>query len=83
MKLVNGVELPKTNDITSTLEEQTIPRTVCWAFTPIRMHHISSLSVICNCMITPPDSDKNISGRSRAFQHLGSGRARPVLGECS
>lgn len=70
MKLVGGVELPKTNDIMSTLGEQTIPQTVCWAFMPIRLHHISFLNTVCNS-ITPPDSDKNTSGRSQALQRLG------------
>lgn len=70
MKLVGGVELPKTNDIMSTLEEQTIPQTVCWAFMPITLHHISFLNMGCNSMITPPDSDKNTSGGSQALQQL-------------
>lgn len=71
MKLAGDVELPKTNDIMSTLEEQTIPQTVCWALMPIRLHHISFLNTVCISMITPPDSDKNTSGRSQALQQLG------------
>ena len=71
MKFVGGVELPKRNDIMSTLEEQTIPQTVCWALMPIRLHRISFLNTVCNSMITPPDSDKNTSGRSQALQQLG------------
>lgn len=71
MKLVGGVELPKTNDIMPTLGEQTIPQTVCWAFVLIRLHRISFLNTVCNSMITPPDSDKNTSGRSQVLQQLG------------
>lgn len=65
------VELPKTNDIMSILEEQTIPQTVCWAFLPIRLHHISFLNTVCIALITPPDRDKNTPGRSRALQQPG------------
>lgn len=70
MKLVGGVELPKTNDIMSTLEEQTIPQAVCWAVMPIRLHHISFSNTVCNSVLTPLDSDKNTSGRSQALQQL-------------
>lgn len=83
MKLVGGVELPKTDDIMSTLEEQTIPQTVCWAFMPVTLHRISFLNMGCNSMITPPASDKNTSGGSQAFQQLRLWRIKgSVLHQC-
>lgn len=58
----------------STLGEQTIPQTVCWAFMPIRLHHILFLNVICNSVITPPDRDKNTSGNLEHFSNSGCRR---------
>lgn len=70
MKLVGGVELQITNNIMSASEEQTVPQTVCWALLPIRLHRVSSLNAICNSVVTPPDGDKNTSGRSQALRQL-------------
>lgn len=74
MILGGVVELPKTNDIVSTLEEQAIPLTVCWAFMPIRLHRVPFLNTVSNSLITPPDSDRSTSGWFRVLQQLGLGK---------
>lgn len=79
MRVGDGVELPKPNDAVSALQEQTIPQTVCWAFMPIRLHHVPFSNTASNSLITPPDSDRSISGRFWVLQQLGLGKDKESL----
>lgn len=71
MILGGGVEFPKSNDTVSTLEEQTLPQTVSWAFMPIRLHRVPFSNIVSNSLRIPPDSDRSTSGRFRVLLSLG------------